>query len=223
VNLAELQKAVYSPLRDPNRTQTDPDDVIDYLNDAYVDIATRLELLQTEKSGTTSAGFTIDIPDGSAADPAFIRILRLKLDTNTDVYFTDAATWQSHKDQASTPTRTLGRVYNGKIELYPTPATGTAYVLRGVYIPSGTTAATRRLGDPTDIPKLPAHLHRKLVYYAQAQAQLVLGQDVTYDRLMGTYEQGLPEVRAGRPILSPGPDALLVEPGPFDRVTAKHI
>lgn len=221
MNHAELLKAAYAPLRDNDRKQIDQDDMTDLLNDAYVDLATRLELLVKEKTGTTS-GNTLAIPDGTAADPAAIRIEQLRV-AGKEVEFTDQQTWQSWSDAASTPTRTLARPFGSNIELYPTPTTGSAYALRYVYIPSGTTQATRRLDDPTDVPLLPAHLHRKLVVYAQAEAYAILGELDKHDRAQAKYEAGLPPPRLGGGLRFPSPDSLLVVPGPFDRVDSKHI
>lgn len=199
------------------------DDALDFLNDAYVDIAVRTEILVREMAGVTS-GNTIAIPDGAGADPAAIRVLSLHL-AGVPIEFTDDMTWHSHSQAGSSPSRTLGRVDEDgmTIVMYPTPSAGTAYVLKHSWFPSGTTVATRRLDDPTDTPKLPQHLHRKLIYYAQAMAWNGLGEDGKHDRAMALYERGLPEPRLGRALIAPGPDSLLVVPGPFDRVTSKHI
>ena len=222
MNHAELLKATYSPLRDPSRTRVLQDDVTDYLNDAYVDLATRLEILVREKTGTVGSG--IPVPDGSGTDPAAIRVISLFLGS-TPVYFTDDATWQSHLDSGSTPSRTLARIDEDSniIELYPEPEASTAYTLKYSWFPSGTGSTTKLLDDPTDKPALPQHLHRKLVYYAQAEAYEALGEDEAAVRARQKFEQGLPEPKLGRALIAPGPDSLLVMPGPFDRSTSRHI
>lgn len=224
MNVSEMIRRTRTPLRDPGASAVPDDDIVDWLNDAYVDLASRLEVLVRTKTGTTS-GATLAIPDGSGTDPAAVRILSLTLGTDDQVEFTDAATWQSHKDGGTSPPRTLGRLGNdgASIELYPTPTTGTSYSMRYVWIPSGTGTGTKLLDDPTDEPKLPKHLHRKMVIYAQAQGKLALGEYYDHDRLMALYEQGLPPPPVGKALIFIGPDSILPTPGPFDRPRSKHI
>src|SRR5688572_26825850 len=108
MDLNALLKATYSVIRDSPRELVSQDDMIDALNDAYVDLAVRLEVLKRETAGTTSGG-TVPIPDGTGEPPACIRIFALRL-ADGPVDFTNDATWFSHFDGDSSPRRTLARV-----------------------------------------------------------------------------------------------------------------
>ncbi len=213
MNLADLKRRVYAVLRDSPKSFVKDADVEDLLNEAACDLAARLGVLQTTKTGTTS-GSSIAFP----ASPEVARIVSLRLGSDDDVEFTDDEVFWSWSDGGDTPDHTLGRVWNETIELYPTPTTGTAYSLRYAHLP------TAVMEGPEDIPELPTQLHPKLVHYARAHALYRCNEESKGDRFLALYEDGLPPVSTGVEASRPGPLSISLEPGPFDSdPDARHI
>lgn len=199
-NLTALITRVRDIIEDSGGTFITDAEITRYLNEGMLDLAARLRLLQAESSGTTS-GSSISLP----AD--FVAAISLRLGTD-DVEFVDDDTFWMSSDDGTTPVRTLGRVFNDTIELYPTPSTGTAYKLR--YSKKPTALATG-----TDTPALPEELHRKLVFYAASLVRLKEEAEGHADRYMAMYEDGLPALSPRERII-PGPITLSFVAGPFD-------
>lgn len=213
--LSQLQARVTTNLRDSVNAYIDLTDINAWLNEAYYDLAARFELLERETAATTAAGFTIALPTTSNTET--LEILSLRLGSADDVLFVDSQLWNDMKDKGLSPSATIGRVFGANIELYPTPTTGTAYVLRCNYIPAP-------LASGADVHVLPLQVERKLVEYATAKSKYKDGQLDEGDRLMMLYEQGLPKFNASQTRHHPGPWTLLPEPGPFDLdPDAQHV
>lgn len=214
MNLADLKRRVYSQLRDSNKAFAQDQEVEDWLNDGYVDMCARLQVLQFESSDVTTSD-SIALPPG-ANDPEPVQVLSLRFGDD-DVEWVDDVTFNSWYDSDATPPHTLGKVWNTGIELYPAPALGTAYTLRYSYLPTV-------LDTVEDEPLLPTHLHVKLVYYAAAQAKLKYGELDEADRFLVMYEQNLPPPIRGLVLMRPAPLSLVPEGGPFDLdPEARHV
>ena len=214
MNLGDLKRRAYSQLRDTSKAFVADSEMEDWLNDGYIDLSARLQLLQKEKSTTTAAA-TIPLPP-TVSDPEPVQVLSLRFGDD-DVEWVDDDTFNAWKDSDATPPHTLGRVWNSAIELYPVPSIGTAYVLRYSYLPAV-------MEDVGDEPALPVHLHVKLVYYALAQAKLKYGELDEADRFLVMYEQNLPPPIRGLITLRPAPLSLIPVGGVFDLdPEARHI
>jgi len=123
-------------------------ELVTWANQAQLDLAARLSLLQETWTGTvTSGAFTLPY--------TLIEITRLRITgDDTDVQFTDDEIFTSYEDAGSTSLEPrLGRVWDEQVELYPEPADATAYTLRGIRKParlvSGETAATKTVSAAT--------------------------------------------------------------------------
>lgn len=215
MDLEQMTRQVYSVVRDAERRYVTTDDVSDWLNEAQLDLARRTELLQHTKTGTLSTA-TLPLPPTPASDPAVLKVVLLRLGADDDVAFTDYDTLNAWKDEGTTPPRTLGFVWDGAVEFYPVPVSGTAYELRYLKAPT-------ELAGPEDVPELPVELHFKLVAYARWQALLKMGDDRA-GQYLGLYETGLVRRTMGRDAKWPGPLQLIAEPGPFDTdPEARHL
>jgi hypothetical protein len=213
--LTVLISRVRSIVRDSSADFITDVDITQWLNEAMTDIAARQEILDAEQTGTTST-YQITLPPSGTNEVLVIDSLVLGTDGD-DVAFVDAETWQSFFDSGADPDYTLGRVYNEKIELYPTPDSGTAYTLRYSYVPAPLSAGG-------DVHPLPRHLERKMTDYACAYACYKMDDVGRGDRYMSMYEQGLFPVATGRETARPGPITMVPIAGPFDLdVEAMHF
>ena len=209
MNRGEMRSRVRSVVRDTAGTFVTDDDINDWLEEANIDLAARLRLLQGEDTGTTT-GNSVTLPTD------FIAMHTLRLGTEDDVMFTDDDVWTSYSDEAVSVTNTLGRIWEGAAQLYPTPADGTAYALRYYRTPVA-------MSDTTD-SELPVSFHTKMVNYARAHASIKDGEQSQANMYFSLYEQGLPPVSRERERLTPGPMTMRLEPGPFDLdPEARHI
>lgn len=206
MDLTELKSRVYSQLRDHDKAFIVDDDVTDWLNEAYSDLAARLDTVEFETTGTTSGASTLAFPTDPS--PEVLRPILLRLDTE-DVEFVDSDTFYAWADTGATPAHTIAYVFNSVILIHPTPASGITYIFRYTSIPAALSAGT-------DIPAMPTHMQTKMVRYAQAQAWYKSDEISRGDRAMSEYVQGLPPLPGGMDKILPGPFTLTFEPGPFD-------
>jgi hypothetical protein len=206
--LGELTDRVRVVMRDSDGRFITDDVIANWLNEAQQDLAARIALLDYEVSSTTS-GSTIALPSGTSAP--LLEAIQLQVGTGdgSEVEFTNIDNFQMWQDSTSQPGNTLGIVFNGNIELYPAPTTGTAYRLRYKGMPP-------IMEGSDDLHSLPVQLERKLVQYAQSQAKYMDGEEGEGDRYLQMYEQGLPPVSIGRESFQPGPMQLVPEPTWFD-------
>ena len=200
----DMQRRVYSVLRDENKEFVKDYEVEDWLNEAQLDIAQRLKLLRTETTGTVAANSKIALPSD------LTEILSLRIEDDDDVRFVDDIYYNEWKDELGTPDQTLGRIFNGYIELYP-DVTDDDYTLRYVKSPTDLSAGSSSSALPTE-------LHIKMVHYARAQGLWKEGEEERGDRYMQMYEQGLPPAPLGQTRLQPGPMRLEYEATPWDSV-----
>lgn len=207
VDLANLRKRVYAPLRDSTHRAVEESDVDDWLNEAYLDIVTRTRNLYHRITASTTAA-TIEIPEGADVDPSLVRVRSLILGSDDAVQMCADDVFTSHRNGQTGPVGTLGRVFGASIELYPVPEIGTAYVLEYAYAPA-------RLVSPTDIPDLPAFLHSKLVNYARAHACYQLGEQEKARDYLAMYAEGLPPPNLGAHRHT-GPIQMIPSSGVFD-------
>lgn len=210
MDFTTMETRVFDLVRDPGKVFVTSVMVKSWLNEAYLDIASRLRLVRDQTTGNTLAGNVIALPTSKEV----LEIVSLRLAT-VDVAFVDDDTWNSWSDSAESPPTTLGRVFNGNIELYPTPTTGTAYVLRYVESPPELVAGA-------DVPDLPTYLHWKLVHYARYLALLKDGDSDATNHL-AKYELGLPDPPTGIVKIQPPPYGVSFAAGPFDVADAAHI
>lgn len=201
MTLEEMRNMVVSSLKDSDRVYI-TDQMIDmWLNQAHIDIATRLQVLQESASSTTS-GNTITAPANYAA------VVSLRLGED-DVEFVSDRVFYSWVDDGGTPDHTLARVYDRTITLYPTPTTGTAYTLEYNKIPQKMTVVT----DPSELPFM---LQYKAIYFATAMAKYAESEQAEGDRFMLMYESNMPAYPTTREEFQPGPFTLIPDPTPLD-------
>jgi hypothetical protein len=204
-------------VRDEGASFIDDDDLGNWINEAYKDIASRLEILQREEawhiSGATPADRqNLPMPTAAGVGTYAITSLRLGL---VDVQFVSDDVFNDWQDATSSPPTTIARVFNGQIELYPIPDDAQEYVLRFVYVPAD-------LVQPNDLHVLPVQLERKLVEYAVSQANMKDGDYASADRWFLKYEQGLPQVTRGRETQMPGTMSFQPAPTYFEEDARSH-
>lgn len=199
--LEDMRQRVYNLLRDSERNFISPDMIAAWLNMAQADICLRT---RTMTNATTGSGATTAI----SLPTDFIAGQSLTL-TNTEgtarVEFTSEDIFDSYQDANVVPPHTLARVWQGNIELFPTPIAGTTYSLRYAYIPAD-------LANPDDVCTLPMGLQLKMVSYAVAQAKYAEAEIDEADRYMAEYERELPAPNIGKEKYVVGPISLVPEP-----------
>lgn len=203
-------QAVYRHIQDSQRAFVKEEDVQGWLNQALLDVDARLRFTRIEVTGTTT-GNTITLPVTAVGPPATVGVvepLSLRLGTD-DVVFVSDDDWNDWSDSGDSPPSTLGRVFNGNIELYPTPGNATAYTFRYLAEPAP-------LVNHSDSPTLPKHMHPKLVAFAAAEACYQDGNLALGDRKHAEYLENLPSLPTGASKLIPGPLTVGWTPGPFD-------
>lgn len=214
MNLTELRSRVRTVVEDSSGAYVTEGEIDDWLNEAQLDLAARLKLLQAELSstmgaaGTSVANGTIDLPSG------FVSAISLRFSTS-DVEFVDDDYFWGASDESGSLSNPIARVFNDKIEIYPAAESGTAFKLRYTKKPTDLSAGA-------DIPALPEELHKKMVRYAQAHARLKEGYEGQHDRYMAMYEQGLPPLNP-RSRTIPGPMVMTMAPGPWDVAESRHL
>ncbi len=200
---------VTAPLRDPNNSFVTTGMITDWLNDAQIDLASRLRIMRNTATGV-SAGNTIALP----AD--FIEALDLELDDGSTDQVPDDYYESWERSDAEYPIRSVWRIKGSTIEIYPTPEAGTAYVLSYVSLPTNLEEGVQETSD------LPVELHPRMVKYALAQAKWLMNEEGMGDRAMAEYENGLPAHPLGRPRNFAGPPTLRREPSNWDGGQTVH-
>ncbi len=198
--LAELVARARTFTRDTSGAFIEDDDLVVWINEAYKDLASRLQVVQREEAWHITGATPADrqgLPLPTSSGNATYEVLSLRLGT-VDVQFVNSELFNDWQDAGDVPPVTLGRIFNGQIELYPIPDELTEYTLRYAFVPAD-------LVDAADEHMLPTQMERKLVEYAVASAKLKDGDDATSDRFFARYEQGLPQLATGRETLQPGP------------------
>lgn len=197
-------QAVYRHIQDSQRAFVKEEDVQGWLNQALIDVDARLRFTRSEATGVTDGTNLIDLADTAT----LVEPLSLRLGTD-DVVFVSDDDWNDWADAGGSPPSTLGRVFNGMIELFPTPDNSTAYTFRYLAEPPA-------LVNHSDSPTLPKHMHPKLVAFAAAEACYQDGNLALGDRKREEYLENLPSLPTGASKLIPGPLTVGWTPGPFD-------
>lgn len=202
--LAGLTTQVYMGLRDSDQNFFTEAQVWNYLNEGYLDLATRLRLLRLEVSGTTASDGTIPFPADYVGFGSLVIGTIALAEVSSDIF-------DSYLIPSDTPEITLFRFFGTDIETYPTDDTASAaYTLRYIALPPKLDAGT------DEFTYLPPELDRRLVAYARAQCRFVEGDVNEADRLMQTYESGIPDTPRAMSRWGRGPDSLVPMPGYFD-------
>lgn len=202
----QLQDRTYAILRDPGQTFVLLTEVKDWINEAQLEIATRLRCIEHELSDTFA--------DATGVEPVpadFLDILGFRIGT-ADVTFVDSQSFWEAQDEGLTleePAPYIGRIFDGAFEIYPAPASGTAYKLRYVRTPA-------TLSADNDVPEIPTEWHVHLSLYATARALYKMNEEGHGDKYMAMYLEGLPPMRSPRSRNRPGKRAIVVEPNAFD-------
>lgn len=201
--LFELQQRARTFLRDTSGSYVQDDDLTVWANDAQTDLAARLHLFDKTVEAVT-VDETIDMPPSD--NPALVVIDFLSL-AGEEVTFIDETTWNQYEHDGLVAAVTIAYIFNNVIRLYPTPAVGTAYVLRYKYMP-----------DPmevgADTVTVPMQLERKVVAYMVSMSLMKMGDDGS--AFYTIYEQGLPGVELGRDKFFVSPMSMVPERGPFE-------
>lgn len=208
--LAQLRARVRSLLPDADGDFVVDVDIDNFINEAYLDLADRIDGIEQETTGTVS-GDTITLPPSGAT--SIKRVESLRID-DEDVVFVDDATFNSYVDADVDPDFTIARVFDQTIELLP-DADGN-YVLRCVIIPAPLTAS--------DTQELPVWCERKLVDFACYRGLVKMDEMRRAESYIAIYEQGLPEPALGKDRGIPGPLTLTPIAGSYDiDPDARHI
>jgi hypothetical protein len=210
--LTELRARARSFVPDRDGSFIADGDLDNYINEAYLDLADRLDGIELEFDGTTS-GSTITLPPSGGT--TIKRVSSLRIDEE-DVAFVDDVTFNAYSADVSDPGFTIGRVFASTVELFPDPGSGTDYVLRCVVIPAVLTAS--------DTHQLPVWIERKLVDFAAYRACMKADELYRGREFLSMYLEGLPEPSYGKDRSIPGPLTLVTPAGPFDiDIEAQHI
>lgn len=193
----EMREMVFTVVRDSSRDLVTETDVDLWLTEGMRDLSSRLHLTQNSKTQVDSAisSNLIDIPSD------YVELIWLKLE-DEPVVWTDEETFNSYQESGGTLSTTIGRVFNGNFELYPTP-TDTDYTLR--YWSSSTAVAG-----------FTGTLRARLINYARAHAKWKEGEMGHGDRYMELYERALPTPNDLGQNRFPGPFEVHPAPGWFD-------
>lgn len=206
----EMKNSVFAVLRDSERAFVQEEEVGEWLNEAYLDIAARARITKKAATGTLSGTGTLTLPSD------FIELTNFSVETDvTGVFFQPEFTsddiFLSYKNAGVDPAYTLARIFNGTIETYPVCASK-AYSLEYVYKPTA-------LVNGTDTPTLPQELHVKMIHYARSHAKFKEGELEEGDRYMALYVENLPMMPSAGMRERPGPLDLVLEPGWYDEWT----
>jgi hypothetical protein len=154
--------------------------ILAWINEAIVDLADRTRSVRGKVSLTTDGTEFIVLPSDFTAFDA------LYVDDMPTQFVDDDEEWNDWAFSDSLPERTLVRISEPNIELYPKPGAGTAYALYYVARPYEFTSTT-----DTNLTTLPKSLQIRTVHYARAQAHWLLRNFFEGDRFMSLYQQGL--------------------------------
>lgn len=211
MTLTDIISRVRSVIRDSAGTFISDTEITEWANEAQLELAVRMRLLQEEdtEADLTEGTNTITTP------ATFLAQSSLRIGTD-DVEFVSDDVWNSWADSETTPDHTIARVFDDLIELYPTPSSGFTYKLRYQRKPAV-------LINGSDTPEIPEHLHIKLLHYCRYNALLAMGELQQANTYIGLYEQGVG--RKGLPdrkwMTTPG--QMVVARGPFDTDDASHF
>jgi hypothetical protein len=206
--LTDLTRKVYAVLRDSEKAFVIQEEVEDWINEAIVDLNSRLRILRKETTGTTSSTGTITLPT-DYVETVWLSVLPSSLsDAQTVVEFTNDEVFDSYRLPAKLPANQLARVYGGTLETYPV-VESQAYTWRYVYKPPV-------LDSAADSTTLPAELDVRIVNYARAHGKYKEGEIDEGDRYLALYESYLPSPSIAGLRERPGKLGLVPVPGVFD-------
>ncbi len=206
-----LTAKVRRPLRDGNADFITDAEILEYLNEAQLDIAMRTLAIQAETTGTFST-YQVALP------ATYISFVSLRVGAEIeDAEWVDNETFDSWKRSGGTPPRSMARIFASNVEVYPTPSVGTAYTFRYARTPTA-------LASGSDVPEVAEYWQvHNMVRYAQAHCKLKDGETGEFEAYMGMFNEGLPETKGPTTKFKPGPISIRFEPGPFDTYDAGHI
>jgi hypothetical protein len=178
-------------------------EIANFLNEFLLDAAARTETIRFEDSGTVTGDIAaIAIPDN------YLKTITLRLGTDDNVEPVDDQSWYDWSDSTLTPSHSIARVFGEAIEVYPTPAANTEYVLR--YVGRPTT-----LVEGSDKQELPIELQLRAINYARGHAKLIEGDKSMSDRYLGMALEGLAPSEP-RQRFVPGPIQLVPQESVFE-------
>jgi len=198
--LEQMRQKVYNLLRDSERNFIAPEMVAGWLNMAQTDLCLRTKVMTKEATGATIVS-TLALPTDFVAPISFTLT---DGDSTNRVEFTNEDVFDSYQDTGNTPPRTLARIFNENIEIYPAASAGTSYALRYSYMPAD-------LEDSTDVCVLPMGLQLKMVQYATAQAKYAEAEIDEADRYISEYERELPVPNIGKDKYISSPMSIIPE------------
>ncbi len=207
--LEQIRNRVYSVIRDSDKAFVIPESVDDWVNEACLDVAIRLQLTKQQTTGTTSATGTIALPADFVKSLTLTALLSSSDAEQTRIEFVDDDIYDSWRlAEATPPAGAFGRIFGSNIETYPN-VVSMAYTLRYLYAPA-------TLDSNADVPDLPVEQHIRLVNYARAHAKYQEGELDEGDRYMGLYQAGLPAPPSSYSRQHPGPFSLTPAPSYWD-------
>ena len=210
LTLGQMETRVRRVLRDKGGKFVTKAEVIELLNEAQLEIATRTLCIQVEATGTFTT-YQLALPS------TYIGGASLRVGTEIDdVEWVDNETFDSWRRGGEDPPHTIGRIFAGNFEVYPTPDVGEAYTLRYAKTPT-------ILDDDADTAQVMPVYEQNMIAYARAHAKLKDGETGEYEAYMSMFDKGLPETMGPTTNFKPGPMNLRYEPGPFDTADAGHL
>lgn len=191
------------PMRDASEEFFSDAELIDYLNDAIADLASRERLVREEATIAETTGFL--------AIPGDFLAVRWVIDPDgTEVVWLDESTFFSYQDiYPDWPTTSpLATIYDDKIWLHPAQ-TGESYRVGNLGLPAV-------VDDVTDTFPLRRIWEGKCVAWLQAEMYARDGELELSRRKHEMYEAGLRPSQAPTDHQVPGKVAIAREPNAFD-------
>lgn len=201
---AQLITRVLHPLRDANQEMFTDAMLIDYMNQAIVDLCARERLIREVSSATTASG-TLALPEELLAtrwvrDPNGVEVGWMDESTFFD-YVANFPDWDSEHPIAT--------IYDNAVQLWPTPPNGETWTIGFYALPATLTADT----DTFPLRRL---WEEKVVRYIRSECWYALGDVPMADRERQFYEEGLRPAEAITDHQVPGKVNLSREPNVFD-------
>lgn len=203
MNVTSMTSRVRSTIRDTGAAYISDAEILEWLNEANLEIAARLRLLvedDTEGDLTETDNY-ITLPAN------FLELIELRLGTD-DVDMVSDPVWFSWSDAGDTPERSLGRITQSRLYVYPTPSTWD-YTIRYYRKPAALSAGA-------DVPEIPERLHVSLVNYARAHALLAMGESSSAETYLLLFDDALPKRRGDDRIWPVAPKQIVPVPNIWD-------
>jgi len=173
----ELEVRILHPLRDSTQEFFGEPELLDYINNAIVDLSARQRLFRNTA--------TINTLDSSIAmTPDMLQVRWARDAGGVEVAWLDESTFFEYQNRVPAPSQFLATIYGNKIWIHPAVADGEAWTVGYYAIPPALTAGT----DDFPLRRL---WEEKVVRYCRSECWYKLGETQMGDRERQFYEEGL--------------------------------